>query len=99
MLKSGRHMRGIFEREGILQSKVVKGKERDGIKYSDYFEWQEPVAKIPGHRVLAMFRGEHEGLLNLVIRPSEEKALALLHRRFVKNDSAASVSGHRGPGR
>ena len=84
------NMRGIFEREGILQSKLVKGKEREGIKYTDYFQWQEPVAKIPGHRVLAMFRGEHEGLLNLVIRPSEEKALALLHRRFVKNDSAAS---------
>jgi len=84
-------MRVIFEREGILQSNVAKGKERDGIKYSDYFEWQEPVAKIPSHRVLAMFRGEHEGLLNIVIRPSEEKALALLHRHFVKNNSAASV--------
>lgn len=84
-------MRVIFEREGILQSKLVKGKERDGIKYSDYFDWQEPIAKIPSHRVLAMFRGEHEGPLNLVIRPSEEKALALLHRRFVKNNSAASV--------
>jgi protein Tex len=83
-------MRGIFEREGSLQSKVAKGKERDGIKYSDYFEWQEPVSKIPSHRILAMFRGEHEGLLNLVIRPSEEKALATLHRRFIKNDSAAA---------
>ena len=84
-------MRVIFEREGILQSKLVKGKEHDGIKYSDYFEWQEPVAKMPAHRVLAMFRGENEGLLALAIRPSEEKALALLHRRFVKNNSAASV--------
>jgi protein Tex len=84
-------MRGLFEREGILQSRLVKGKERDGIKYSDYFDWQEPLAKIPGHRVLAMFRGEREGLLGLVIRPSEEKALALLHRRFIKNDSAASA--------
>lgn len=84
-------MRVIFEREGILQSKLVKGKEHEGIKYSDYFEWQEPVAKIPAHRVLAMFRGENEGLLALAIRPSEEKALALLHRRFVKNNSAASV--------
>lgn len=84
-------MRVIFEREGILQSKLVKGKEHDGIKYSDYFEWQEPVAQMPAHRVLAMFRGENEGLLALTIRPSEEKALALLHRRFVKNNSAAAV--------
>ena len=84
-------MRGIFEREGILQSKVAKGKEREGIKYSDYFESQEAVAKIPGHRVLAMFRGEHEGLLTLIIRPPAEKALALLHRHYVKNDSAAAL--------
>jgi uncharacterized protein len=83
-------MRGIFQREGILQSKVAKGKERDGLKYSDYFESQEPVARIPGHRVLAMFRGENEGLLNLAIRPPGEKALALLHRHFVRNDSAAA---------
>ena len=84
-------MRGIFEREGVLQSRVAKGKERDGLKYSDYFEWQEAVAKIPGHRVLAMLRGEREGLLNLVIRPSQEKALASLSRHFVRNDSATAV--------
>ena len=84
-------MRVIFEREGMLQSRVAKGKERDGIKYSDYFEWQEPVAKRPGHRVLAMFRGEHEKLLNLVIRPPAEKALTSLSRHFIKNNSAASL--------
>jgi len=84
-------MRGLFEREGVLQSKVARGKEREGLKYSDYFEWSEPVAKIPGHRVLAMFRGEHEGMLNLAIRPPAEKALALLSRRYVKNDSAAAA--------
>lgn len=84
-------MRGLFEREGVLQSKVARGKEREGLKYSDYFEWLEPVAKIPGHRVLAMFRGENEGMLNLAIRPPADKALALLSRRYVKNDSAAAA--------
>ena len=83
-------MRGLFVREGILQSKVAKGKEHDGIKYSDYFEWQEPVSRVPGHRVLAMFRGEHEGMLNLAIRPAADKALAYLHRHYVKNDCPAA---------
>jgi uncharacterized protein len=85
-----KNMRRLFEREGLIQSKLVKGKESEGIKYSDYFEWQEPVVKIPGHRVLAMLRGENEGLLNVNIRPPEEKALAQLSRRFIKNDSAAA---------
>jgi uncharacterized protein len=84
-------MRRLFEREGVIQSKLVKGKETEAIKYRDYFEWQEPVIKIPGHRVLAMLRGENEGLLNLMIRPTEEKAMALLSRQFIKNDSAASM--------
>jgi uncharacterized protein len=83
-------MRRLFEREGILQSKLIKGKENEAIKYRDYFESQEPVIKMPGHRVLAMMRGENEGLLNLSIRPPQEKALALLSRRFIKNSSEAA---------
>lgn len=84
-------IRRLFYREGIIQSSVVKGKEGEGVKYSNYFDWQEPVARMPGHRVLAMLRGENEGFLRLRIRPPEEKALVLLHRRFVKTTGAASA--------
>jgi uncharacterized protein len=84
-------IRRLFYREGIIQSSVVKGKEGEGIKYSNYFDWQEPVARVPSHRVLAMLRGENEGFLKLRIRPPQEKALSLLHRRFVKSTSAASA--------
>ncbi|MFC2007052.1 Tex family protein [Chloroflexota bacterium] len=86
-------MRRLFYREGIFQSSLVKGKEGEGIKYSNYFDWQEPVARIPSHRVLAMLRGENEGFLKLKIRPPQEKALLLLHRCFVKStgDSSAQV--------
>ena len=83
-------IRRLFYREGIIQSSVAKGKEGKGIKYSNYFDWQEPVARVPSHRILAMFRGENEGLLKLKTRPPQEKALPLLHRRFVKSTSAAS---------
>ncbi|MFA5309490.1 MAG: Tex family protein [Dehalococcoidales bacterium] len=84
-------IRRLFYREGIIQSSVLKGKEGEGIKYSNYFDWHEPVARVPSHRVLAMLRGENEGLLKLTIRPPQEKALLLLHRRFVKSTGAASA--------
>jgi len=84
-------IRRLFYREGILQSSVVKGKEGEGIKYSNYFDWQEPVARVPSHRMLAMLRGENERFLKLRIRPPQEKALSLLQRRFVKSSGAASA--------
>ncbi|HUV53443.1 MAG TPA: Tex-like N-terminal domain-containing protein, partial [Dehalococcoidia bacterium] len=52
-------MRRLFYREGIIQSNVAKGKEGAAIKYSNYFDWQEPVARVPSHRMLAMLRGEN----------------------------------------
>jgi uncharacterized protein len=84
-------IRRLFYQEGIIQSTVVKDKEKEGIKYSDYFDWREPVNRVPSHRVLAMLRGENEGFLKLKVRPPEEKALSLLHRRFVKGSGAASA--------
>jgi protein Tex len=89
--ESRKNMRWLFEREGILQSRMVKGKDEEGKKYTDYFDRQEPVSRIAGHRVLAVFRGENEGFLSLTIRPPEERAMAFLKRRFIKNDSAASL--------
>ena len=84
-------MRSLFYREGIIQSRVIKGKEGEGIKYNNYFDWQELVARVPSHRMLAMLRGENEGFLKLTIRPSQEKALSLLQRCFVKDTGAASA--------
>ncbi|MFC1893566.1 Tex family protein [Chloroflexota bacterium] len=84
-------IRRLFYREGIIQSNAVKNKESGGIKYSNYFDGQEPVARVPSHRVLAMFRGENEGFLKITIRPPQEKALLFLHQRFVKNTGAASA--------
>jgi len=84
-------IRRLFYREGVIQSSVAKDKEGEGIKYSNYFDWQEPVAKAPSHRLLAMLRGENEGFLKMTIRPPQEKALSLLHRRFVKSTGDASA--------
>ncbi|TAF97195.1 MAG: RNA-binding transcriptional accessory protein [Cytophagia bacterium] len=77
-------MRFVFERGAILTAKVKKNKEPDGAKYRDYFEYQEALAKIPSHRLLAVRRGEEEGFLSIDISPDEEQAVELLNRLFSK---------------
>lgn len=84
-------MRDLFFKHGMIYSRVVAGKEEEGAKFRDYFAWEEPVATVPSHRLLAMRRGEKEDFLNLSIKPDEETALELLTNMFVKNDSAAAA--------
>jgi protein Tex len=83
-------MRKLFAGRGIMKSKVISGREDAGIKYKDYYGWEEPVAKAPSHRVLAIRRGESEGFLILRILPPESDALALLEGIFVKGSGPVS---------
>jgi len=83
-------MRELYSAKGQFKTRVLTGKEEEGIKYKDYFDWQEPLAAAPSHRILAMRRGEKEGFLILRAAPPEEEALALLESLFVKGDSPAS---------
>jgi len=77
-------MRELFFREARFTAKVVAGKETDGAKFRDYFDWSEPAAAAPSHRILAMRRGEKEGFLTLKAAPPEEEALALLEGLFLR---------------
>lgn len=77
-------MRKLFEDKATLQSKVLADKETEGIKYKDYFDFSEPIHKIPSHRILAVLRGFLEGFLRMAISPSEEEALELLEEAYVK---------------
>ncbi|NMC37378.1 MAG: RNA-binding transcriptional accessory protein [Bacteroidales bacterium] len=88
--KARRRLRNLFEREAFIYSKVVKGKEQEGIKYSDYYDWSEQLKKCPSHRLLAMRRGEEEGFLRLSIEPEEEKALDILWVLFIKGKNESS---------
>jgi uncharacterized protein len=81
-------LRQLFFSNAVVASRVKAGMQEDGSKFRDYFEWQEPLAKIPSHRMLALRRGETEGVLNLSIRPDEAEAVALLEDLFVKGDGA-----------
>jgi uncharacterized protein len=83
-------VRELFLKKGLFRSKVIKGKEADGIKYKDYFEWSESVKDAPSHRVLALRRGEKELFLSLEISPEEEEAIELLNKKFVLHHNACS---------
>ena len=83
-------VRSLYAQKALFATTVQAGKEAEGAKYRDYFSWEEPVAKVPSHRILAVFRGEKEGFLDLRLSPPEEEAVAILERMFVKGESAAS---------
>ncbi|MDR2459570.1 MAG: RNA-binding transcriptional accessory protein [Deltaproteobacteria bacterium] len=80
-------LRELFEKDSLLKSKVIAGKEVQGAKYENYFNASEHILKLPSHRYLAMRRGEAEGILSLSIQPDPQAAIALLIPLFVKNDS------------
>jgi uncharacterized protein len=84
-------MRDLYFRKGIIQSRVAAEKETEGAKYRDYFDWHEPAASAPSHRILAMRRGEKEDILNLTIAPPEEEAVALLEAIFVTGEGGDSI--------
>ena len=77
-------VRRLFERLGKISSKVASGKEEEAQKYKDYFDWSEPISRIPSHRLLAILRAANEGLLRYGIEPDEELALDTLNRLFVR---------------
>jgi len=82
-LRARDKIRRHFARGAEIASRLVKGKEEEGAKYRDYFEWSEPLTKCPSHRLLAMRRGEEEGFLRVAIAPEEEIAVNDLDKIFV----------------
>jgi len=83
-------IRVLFEKYGVLRTRVVEEKREDGATYRDYFEWEEPLAKAPGHRIHAILRAEREGVLRLSARPDEETAISMLKHWFVRGSNPAA---------
>jgi uncharacterized protein len=78
------HVRGLFRRSAMLSSKVVKNKEDEAGKYESWFDWKENAMRAPSHRILALFRGEEEGMLRVHVLPdNDEPAYQTLERQFV----------------
>lgn len=83
-------VRNSFAHTAIISAKVIKGKEEEGSKYQDYFEFSEPLNRCSSHRLLALRRGESEGILRVNITPDTDSCLDRLKRRFVKGRNEAS---------
>ncbi len=89
-----KRIRSLFQREGVLCAKVVKGKEKEGANYRNYFDFKEPLLKAPSHRVLAIFRGEAESFLKVGCEVDDNKSMEILNKIFIHaaNTSADLVT-------
>ncbi len=88
--RSRQQLRNAFARQAIITSKVVKSKAEttEAAKYSDYFDWSEPLKRCSSHRLLAMRRGESEGILRISISPNDEEAIDRLKRHYIYGNTA-----------
>ena len=82
-------IRRLYQSKGEYCCKVIAGKEEEAVKYKDYYDWREPAATAPSHRVLAMRRGAKEKFLQLKIEVDEDRAVSILEAIFVKKENAA----------
>ena len=85
-------VRNQFSRTAIITSKVVKGKEEEGQKFRDYFDFSEPLKRCTSHRLLALRRGEAEGILKVSISPDDEECRERLERIYIKSDKSRATS-------
>ncbi len=83
--RSRQQLRNAFRRQAFITSKVVKAKADtdEAAKYSDYFDWEEPLKRCSSHRLLAMRRGESEGILRISISPDDDECIERLQRHYV----------------
>ena len=83
-------VRSAFRREAFIESKVVKAKKEtdEAQKYNDYFEWEEPLKRCSSHRLLAMRRGENEGILRISITIDDDEAIQRLQRNYVRGNGS-----------
>lgn len=88
--RSRNQLRNQFSRQAIISAKVVKGKEEEAAKYKDYFDFSEPLKRCTSHRLLAIRRGESEGLLKVSISPDDEECTERLERNYVRGNNECS---------
>ncbi|UBM59712.1 RNA-binding transcriptional accessory protein [Marinilongibacter aquaticus] len=87
-IKARNSVRKAFNHDALLESVVKKGKEKEGEKYADYFDYAESLKHIPSHRLLAIRRGENEGFLKVKITVDDDEAINQLERLYVKGSTA-----------
>ncbi len=83
-------VRGVFDREGVVCSKLIKGREQEGAKYADYFDMKTALRRVSSHRFLAMQRGESEKVLRLSIEVEGERVVEQIQRREIRRNSTTA---------
>ena len=81
-------VRNLFKRGAVIESKVVKGKEAEGQKYRDYFNWAEPLGRCPSHRYLAIKRAEKEEFVKVTVSIEEDPAVEKLDHLFIRGNTS-----------
>ncbi len=79
-----KELRSIFRKHSLIRSRVVEKNRDKALKFSDYFDWQEPISRIAGHRLLALYRGESLDLLRLSVKPDKQVSFDYLFGRHLK---------------
>ena len=84
-----KNLRRLFQRKAVIYTKVVKAKkdEENAQKFSQYFEWQEPLNRTPSHRLLAMLRAENEGFVKVSVSVEKEEALEIMENAVIKSQN------------
>ncbi|PIE75162.1 MAG: RNA-binding transcriptional accessory protein [Deltaproteobacteria bacterium] len=82
-------IRNIFINHSIFKSKIIKKKEKEALKFKDYFDFEEPAIKSPGHRILAIFRGHNLGFLSVSIRPDKSKPILIIKNKYLKKSPSS----------
>jgi len=83
--------RRLFDRESEVFSRLIPGKEEEGAKFSDYFDFRESLRRCPSHRLLAVFRGEREGFLRVSVEPNEVRAIEKINEQVIRGNNASST--------
>ena len=83
-------IRKLFHTTGVIKATVIKGKEIEGKTYQQYFDFSEPIAKAPSHRILALFRAEEEGILRVKVKVDDDTVIHMLESIFLKGRNASS---------
>lgn len=78
-------IREIFSKDSVLKAKLIKAKQEEAQKFKDYFDYEEEITKLPGHRLLAVLRGHSLGFLSISIRPDDSKPLQILKKQYLRN--------------
>ena len=89
--RSRNQLRNLFTHQAIITSKVIKGKEEEASKYKDYFDFSEPLKRCSSHRLLAIRRGETEGLLKVSISTNDEECIEQLEKIYLRGKNECSL--------